>query len=165
VNIWFYTAWPGLGQLPAAVRLGMAVAVLWLAVFAFAVAQVGWAFMALQDAPLGKSLKRGLLVAAAHPLACLMALGLGVALAAALALTVAGAVALLGALLANLAMGAAGGAIEYYEEKDDRAERERLDREGARSWSELRALDEREAARRRRNGRTWREILRPWELR
>jgi len=163
-NLVFYSASGLMRQFSPLVRVSLAGLLGWLGVFALAAVQVGWAFLALQDLPVGKALRRGALVTAGHPLAVL-AIGLeALAIGVVMAVSVLGAVALLGALWANLSMGVAAGAVEHYEEIEDRKLRARLEREGQSSWLELRALEQREAVRRRRHDRSWRDILRPWEL-
>jgi uncharacterized membrane protein YesL len=163
VNFMFYTTAPVTQHWPAPVRSGALMLVGWMALFAFIGLQLSWAFCALQDLPLRQALRRGFLVLAAHPFAALAVTILHSVLSAILTLSVLGAVLLLGGLWATLYMGLAASAVEYYEEREDRIERERLTREGTRAPRELRALDEREAARQRRYDRTWREILKPWE--
>ncbi|MCL5270624.1 MAG: hypothetical protein M1457_08770 [bacterium] len=163
-NLGFYANAALSGALPPLLRLGLMVLFFWIGVFGFMAVQVGWAFLALQDLPVGRALKRGFLVTGAHFFAALLALVIGAAAAVALGLSVLGAFVLLPALLANLAMGLAGGAVEHYEAFEDARRRRQLEAEDRKSWGELRELDEREAARRRRYDRGFRDIIRPWDM-
>jgi len=163
-NCYFHVASPAAAALPAALRMGLAGLFMWIAVFVFVGMQVGWAFMTLQDLGIRRALKRGFLVIAAHPFGALTVFLIGAALTISMIFSIIG-VILLPALLANLAMGVAGGAIEHHEEREDRILRERLEKEGARSWKDLKSLEQREAARLRRRDRGWRDIFRPWEMR
>lgn len=165
VNVIFYSVSPLAAHLGPFALIAIRLLFIWIALFWFICVQIGWAFMVMQDLAVKKALKRGFMVMGAHPLVALTVLSWGVFVAILLWVSVLGAILMLGALLANLAMGVAAGTVEHYEEIEDRRERERLKSEGARSWNELRALDERAAARQRRYDRGWKDIVRPWEMR
>lgn len=162
-NLLFYSASSAIHLAPLP-RLVLTVLAFWVCLFVLTGLQIAWAFMALQDIPLRKALKRGFLVMAAHPIVSIVVFVLNALFFCLAAASVLGAVLLYGALWANLFMAMAGSAVEFYEEIEDRKERERLKVEGARSWLEIRALDEREAIRHRRYNRSWRDILKPWEM-
>lgn len=78
--------------------------------------------------------------------------------------SVVGVMIFLPALLANLLMGTVTSVIEFYEIKEDREERARLEAEGVRGGPKMQALAEREATRMRFHRRRLREILRPWDM-
>ncbi|HOE97508.1 MAG TPA: hypothetical protein PLS90_15570 [Candidatus Sumerlaeota bacterium] len=163
LNIFFYMSPRFLRELPSIARVALGGVFLWILVFGFIALNVAWAFLVLQDLPLRKALKRGLIVLIAHPISLLFTFAIAAFLVFAMGLTVVG-LLFLPALLGNLVMGIAAGAVEYYEVKEDQALRARIEREGHRTWSELRELEEREAARFRRHDRGWRDIFKPWDL-
>lgn len=165
VNIFFYTHAEIALRMPGLARIVIASLFFWIALFGWIGLQIGWAFLVLQDLPLKKAFTRGFIVLGAHPFSALFCFFLALVLFVLLGLTGIGLILLFGPLAANLTMGIAAGAVEHYEELEDKRQRERLKQEGARSWKELKELDEREAARFRRYDRGWRDILRPWEMR
>lgn len=162
MNLLFYAR--AVLPLPPLLRFGLAGLFGWIGLYALMVIHIGWAFLVMQDLPIGKALRRGLLITLAHPLTCLMLLAWGLLLLVLFGFTGLGLLLLGGPLAANLLLGTASGAVELYEEREDRIERERLEREGMKTWTERRVLEEREAARARKYQRTFREILRPWEM-
>jgi len=165
INIGFYLFAAPVAGWPPVARFVLAGLFFWLALFGAVGLQLAWAFLALQDLPLGKALKRGYRVLGAHPFAALAMALLGGVASLPLLVSVVGAVLMLGAVWANLFMAIAGGVIEHYEALEDQRERDRLAREGARTWTQQRVLDERESARLRRHDRGWSDIFKPWQLR
>lgn len=164
-NLYFYSTSSLVVGMPPFLRIALLCFFFWAGLFGLIGLDTAWAFMVMQDLPVKKALKRGFLVLAAQPIASLATmLMIGIVLATT-AVSVLGAIVLLGGLHANLVMGLAAGAVEYYDELEERKERQRLEREGARSWHEMRVLDERAATRYRRYDRGWKDILRPWEMR
>jgi uncharacterized membrane protein YesL len=164
-NIYFYVGPFLVDHAPAMARMAMAGLMAWIAIYFSIAWMASWAFLVQQDLPIRVALKRGFLLMGAHPVTTLIAFIWAILVSALMLLSVLGVFVLWGALLANLTMGLAGAAIEYYEERDDGRLRARI-KQGERFDAEtIRALDEREAARRRRNDRTWRDIVKPWDLR
>ena len=153
------------GQWPALMRTVAACFFFWLAFYGALLVLIAWAFLALQDIRPRLALRRGLMVVSAHPFAVFSVGIWGLLITVPLAVSVLGAIVLGPTIWANLAMGMAGGAIEHHELIEDRLLRDRIKSEGPTSWHELQALDEREAARNRRHERSWRDILRPWDMR
>ena len=163
-NIVFYGR-PSLNDVvPAIVRMGLIGFFIWIGVFGFAGLQVAWAFMVFQDLRPLKALKRGFIVIVTYPISSFIVFMIGMILCVGLIMTIVG-VILLPGVLANLNMGLVGGALEQVEEEEDRQLRRRIEKEGLSSREQVQALDEREAARRRRYDRGWRDIFRPWEMR
>lgn len=163
-NIWFYAASDVTQNWGPVPKMMLTSAFFWIGVFFFIGLMIGWAFMALQDLTVRKALKRGFLVMAAHPLSAFITFLLMLFMGFPLAGTGLGLVLLFGAVMANLIMGFAAGAVDYYEEIEDAKLREKIEREGARDWATIRALEAREEARRHRYDRGLRDILRPWDM-
>lgn len=165
INLLFYMGAPFASALHPLARAVLVGLVIWLGVLGLLMLHAAWAFLVLQDLPLGKALRRGMLVVAAHPFAALMVAFTALPIIGLLAATGIGVVVMLGALLATLVMGFVTSTIEFHEEREQLAEWATLAGEPIQHRVRLQELTELQAAREKRYQRTFREILRPWDMR
>ena len=146
-------------------RIALAGVLGWIGIFGLIILTTAWTFLIYQDEKIPKTLGRGMVLTCTHPFISLNLFMNGILLFLILLLSVVGVPLLLPALASILAVSHVGAVLEYYEERDDRKLRQKIQKQGFQSGSILKELGERESRRRLRYDKGWRDILRPWEMR
>jgi uncharacterized membrane protein YesL len=163
-NIMFYLNADILGGFHPLLRMALAGIFGWIGIFGFMIFVTAWTFMIYQDETIVKTLRRGMILTCAHPFISLNLFLTGLLVFLILSLTVIGIPLILPALVAILPVSFAGAVLEFYEEKEDRELKHKMQDKNIQSWVSLKELNEREARRRLRYQKGWRDILRPWEM-